>query len=212
MEDTAEWLEELVLGLGTFGGGVGLFVIAFFDSSLVSLPEVNDVLLVYYGAELGTQAYLLALMTVLGSASGCSVLYSLARWKGYGFLKKRFPEGRLARVFSLVQRYGALAVIVPAVLPPPFPFKIFVLSSGALGLSFPRFIMAVLVGRSVRYFGETFLAIRYGERAFDLLRANAGNVFLAVLVLVAVGLVVLVALRARGRTGRSEGTALDAGR
>jgi membrane protein YqaA with SNARE-associated domain len=202
------WLEEVIQGLGSLGGGVGLFVIALFDSSLLSLPEINDVLLVYFGAQLGNEAYFLSLMTVLGSATGCSLLYSLARWKGHAYLKARDPHGKFKRVFSLVERYGALAVIAPAILPPPFPFKIFVVSSGVLGLSYSRFLAAVLFGRSVRYFGETYLAIRYGGQALDFLRENAGTAFLIVLVLVvmAASIVLVVGHMRRRNAGARSGS------
>jgi membrane protein DedA with SNARE-associated domain len=93
-------------------------------------------------------------MMMLGSATGCSPLYGISRWKGYSFLKNRFAEVRVDTAFRLFKRYGALAVIVPAVLPPPAPFKIFVFSAGVLGLCYSRFITAVLIGRSARYFGE----------------------------------------------------------
>jgi membrane protein YqaA with SNARE-associated domain len=200
-----ETLDETVRGLSDGAAGLGLFVVAFFDSSLLSLPELNDVLLVYFGARFPDNAYFYALMTVFGSASGASLLYGLARWKGYRFLEKRYAQGRVASVFGLVRRHGALAVVIPSILPPPFPFKIFVLSSGVLGLSFPRFFVALLVGRSFRYFGEAFLAVRYGERAIDFLRQNAVLVLVSAL-LFGVAVVVVQIVLARRR--RSPGEAL----
>ncbi len=163
-------------GLSSETAGLGLFGIAFFDSSLLSLPEINDALLLYFGARFPRRAFYYALMTMLGSVAGASLLYGLARWKGFSFLEKRYPKGKLQSVFGLVRRYGALAVLVPSILPPPFPFKIFVLSSGALGLSVPRFLLAIALGRTVRYFGEAWLAVRYGDQALNYLHANAGNV------------------------------------
>ena len=158
MDSIAEYLEQTVRGLGSVAAGFGLFIVAFFDSSLLSLPEINDVLLIYCGTQFSDKAYYYAFMTVLGSALGASLLYWLARWKGYSFLKNKFSDGKIDWVFKLFHRYGALAVAVPAILPPPFPFKIFVLSSGVLGLPYSRFLVAILLGRSFRYFGEAFLA------------------------------------------------------
>jgi membrane protein YqaA with SNARE-associated domain len=204
MESVAETLDAFVRGLSSGAAGLGLFGIAFFDSSILSLPEINDALLLYFGARFPERAFYYALMTMLGSVTGASLLYGLARWQGFSFLEKRFPTGRIQSVFELVRRYGAFAVLLPSILPPPFPFKIFVLSSGALGLPFPRFLAAITLGRTVRYFGEAWLAVRYGDRALGYLHANAGNVLIGVLV-VAFGAVVFHLIRRRktGRAGRA---------
>lgn len=201
MESFVETLDYAIRGLSSTTAGLGLFTVAFFDSSLLSLPEVNDILLVYFGARFPENAYYYALMMVLGSASGGSLLYALARWKGYSFLEKKFPRGRIRSVFSLVSRFGVLAVIVPAVLPPPFPFKIFVLSAGVLGLRHARFLGAILIGRSFRYFGEAWLAIRYGEHALGFLQTHSKHAFAAAVVVVtgAVGVELFFAWRRRRR-------------
>jgi len=203
MESLAETLDQFVRGLSSGTAGLGLFGIAFFDSSLLSLPEINDALLLYFGARFPERAFYYALMTMLGSVTGASLLYGLARWQGFSFLEKRFPKGRIQSVFELVGRYGAFAVLLPSILPPPFPFKIFVLSSGALGLSVPRFVAAMVVGRTLRYFGEAWLAVRYGDEALGYLHANTANVLIGVLV-VAVGAVVFQVIRRR-RSGSEEG-------
>ena len=203
MESLAETLDAFVRGLSSETAGLGLFGIAFFDSSLLSLPEINDALLLYFGARFPERAFYYALMTMLGSVTGASLLYGLARWQGFSFLEKRFPKGRVQSVFELVGRYGAFAVLLPSILPPPFPFKIFVLSSGALGLSVPRFVAAMVVGRTLRYFGEAWLAVRYGDEALGYLHANTANVLIGVLV-VAVGAVVFQVIRRR-RSGSEEG-------
>ena len=183
MESLAETLGSFVRGLSSGTAGFGLFVIAFFDSSLLSLPEINDALLLYFGARFPERAFLYAGMTVAGSAAGASLLYGLARWQGFTFLERRFSGGRIQRVVALVRRWGLLAVLVPSMLPPPFPFKIFVLSSGVLGLPLPRFLAAILVGRSVRYFGEAWLAVRYGDQALSYLHANARSVLVGAFLL-----------------------------
>jgi len=202
MESLAETLDAFVRGLSSGTAGLGLFGIAFFDSSLLSLPEINDALLLYFGARFPDRAFYYALMTTLGSVTGASLLYGLARWQGFSFLEKRFPEGRIQSVFGLVRRYGAFAVMLPSILPPPFPFKIFVVSSGALGLSIPRFVAAITLGRTVRYFGEAWLAVQYGDQALGYLHANSANVVIGVLV-VAVGAVLFQLFRRR-RSGLQE--------
>ncbi len=196
MESLAETLDAFVRGLSSQAAGFGLLGIAFFDSSLLSLPEINDALLLYFGARFPERAFYYASMTLLGSVAGASLLFGLARWKGFSFLEKRFPKGRLQSVFGLVRRYGAFAVLVPSILPPPFPFKIFVLSSGALGLPVPRFLAAIAVGRAVRYFGEAWLAVRYGEDALSYLHGNAAYV-LVVILMVAISAVLFHIFRRR---------------
>ncbi len=141
MESFVGTLDSAIRGLSGFTAGLGLFTVAFFDSSLLSLPEINDLLLVYFGTRFPENAYTYALMTVLGSASGGSLLYGLARWKGYSFLERRFSRGRISKVFPLVRRFGLLAVLVPALLPPPFPFKILRTLGGSprtAPVAFPR--------------------------------------------------------------------------
>lgn len=197
MDNIADYLQQTVRGLGSTAAGFGLFGVAFFDSSLLSLPEINDLLLIYCGTQFPSNAYYYAFMTVLGSASGASLLYWLARWKGYGSLKKKFSDGKIDSVFRLFARYGALAIAVPAILPPPFPFKIFVLSSGVLGLPYSRFLVAILLGRAFRYFGEAFLAVRYGEIAMIYLRENATRVLVGTLAVFVVGFGVYFLLQRR---------------
>jgi membrane protein YqaA with SNARE-associated domain len=202
VQGLAEALDEFVRGLPRGRAGLGLFLIAFFDSSLLSLPEINDALLLYFGARFPENAPGYALMTILGSVAGAGLLYGLARWKGFAFLERRLSGRGVERVFALVRRYGAFAVLLPSILPPPFPFKIFVLSAGVLGLPLPRFLAGILVGRSIRYFGEAWLAVRYGDAALGYLRANTGAVLVGALLL-AVGFVVYHL--ARRRRERLEG-------
>lgn len=211
METFAAALDQAVRGLSRSTAGFGLFVVAFFDSSLLSLPEINDLLLVYFSARFPENAYFYALMTAAGSVLGASSLYSLARWKGYNLLQRKYSEGRLSSVFGLVRRYGMLAVIVPAVLPPPLPFKIFVLSAGALGLSLPRFMTAVAIGRVVRYFGEAFLAVRYGASAASFLSAHwAAAVLLALVLVVSVVSIHFLLERRRRKRAAEDGSRLEA--
>ncbi len=78
------------------------------------------------------------------------------------------------------KKYGVLAVVVPAILPPPAPFKVFVLLAGVARVPLPQFAAAVAVGRGFRYFGEGWLAVRYGEQALQLLEENSRTVSIAV--------------------------------
>jgi membrane protein YqaA with SNARE-associated domain len=121
-----------------------------------------------------------ALMTTLGSISGCLALYTLARKGGEAFLRKRFHERHIDRAMDLFQRYGLLAVLIPSILPPPAPFKIFVLAAGVARVKLAHFITAIAIGRGVRYFGEGLLAVWYGEAAADFLRENAKPIAISI--------------------------------
>ena len=170
-------------------GGVGLFVVAALDSSFLSFPQVNDLLIIYLSTQRPALMPYYAAMTTAGSLLGCFVLYVFARRGGEVFLRKRFSGARVERGLALYQRHGLLAVVVPALLPPPTPFKLFVLLAGAAKVSPWKFAAAVGVGRGIRYFGQGYLAVRYGEAAVGLVRQHgtAVGLGLAALALVAGG-------------------------
>jgi len=129
-------------------------VLAMCDSSFLSLPEVNDLLLMTFSIREPESMVKFAALTTLGSVIGCALLYTVGRKGGEAFMTRRFAGERVARVRNWFQRYGILAVVVPSLLPPPTPFKIFVLSAGAFGISWPKFLTAVVIGRGIRYFSE----------------------------------------------------------
>lgn len=158
-----EWATEL--------GGVGLFVIALLDSSFLSFPQVNDLLIIILSTKFPQRMPYYAGMTTIGSLIGCYMLYFVARRGGEVFLRKRV-KGRYAdRAIALYQKHGLLAVVVPALLPPPVPFKVFVLLAGAAEVSPVRFGIAVAIGRGIRYFGQGYLAVLYGEQAAEFMKA-----------------------------------------
>jgi membrane protein YqaA with SNARE-associated domain len=151
-------------------GGLGLFVVAALDSSFLSFPQVNDLLIIYLSTKTPPLMPYYAGMTTAGSLLGCFVLYAFARRGGEVFLRKRFSGERVERGLALYQRHGLLAVIVPSLLPPPTPFKLFVLLAGAAKVSPWKFLGAITIGRGIRYFGQGYLAVLYGEAAVELVR------------------------------------------
>ena len=188
-----EWASEL--------GGLGLFVLATLDSSFLSFPQVNDLLIIVLSTKYPERMVYYAGMTVLGSLVGCFMLYGVARRGGEVFIRKRVKGKYADRAIVLYQRHGLLAVVVPALLPPPVPFKVFVLLAGAAAVSPVRFGIAVVIGRGIRYFGQGYLAVLYGERAAEFMKANgtALGLGLAAAALVMGGVLFYV----RGRYGRS---------
>ena len=168
-------------------GGPGLFVIAFIDASFLSLPEINDLLIVWMVTKHPARMPYYAAMAALGSLAGCLVLYYLGKKGGEALLRRRFSEGRLKRAHALYEKYGFLAVAVPALLPPPMPLKIFVLMAGVVDMPVFAFSLAVVLARGVRYVGEGLLAVWYGELAFGYLQANARRVSLGLALAVLLG-------------------------
>jgi membrane protein YqaA with SNARE-associated domain len=153
-------------------GGVGLFVVAALDSSFLSFPQVNDLLIIYLSTKTPSLMPYYAGMTTAGSLVGCLILYAFARRGGEVFLRKRFSGERVERGLELYQRHGLLAVVVPSLLPPPTPFKLFVLLAGAARVSPWKFLAAITIGRGIRYFGQGYLAVLYGEAAVELVREH----------------------------------------
>jgi membrane protein YqaA with SNARE-associated domain len=174
-------------------GGFGLFTVAALDSSFLSFPQVNDLLVMFLSVKSPALMPYYAGMTTLGSLVGCFVLYGFARRGGEVFLRKRFSGARVARGLALYQRFGLLAVVVPSLLPPPMPFKLFVLLAGAAKVAPWKFGVAVAIGRGIRYFGQGYLAVLYGERAVALVQQHgrAVGIGLAVAAL-AIGVVYYV--------------------
>ena len=86
------------------------------------------------------------------------------------------------------QRYGVMAVLIPSLLPPPAPFKVFVLLAGMAEISATKFVVAIAIGRGLRYSIEGVLALWYGDRAMEFIAANGRPVALALVALLAAGM------------------------
>jgi membrane protein YqaA with SNARE-associated domain len=193
LETISSWLKETLLPYGPFG----LMMLAVCDSSFISLPELNDFLLMTFSINNPSGMLTYAAMTTIGSVIGCSLLYAVGRKGGEAFLQKRFSDERLAKIQAWYQRHGVLAIIIPSLLPPPTPFKIFVLSAGTFGISWPKFLLAVVTGRGLRYLSEGILAVLYGPSAIEFVRDNFG--FIGIIVAVVIVASVIVFLYARRR-------------
>jgi LPXTG-motif cell wall-anchored protein len=179
-----------VYGLALSFGGPGLFVVAFLDSSFISLPQINDLLVVAMVLENPALMPYYVAMATLGSVVGCFVIYLLANKGGEAVLRRRLSSGRVDRALGLYRRYGVLALMVPALLPPPAPFKLFVLGAGLAGVRPLKFVLGIAIARALRYGILGILTIYYGQQAVELMRANGPAVGLAlagIIVLAAIG-------------------------
>ncbi len=168
MQSFIKWVYGLALSLG----GPGLFVVAFLDSSFISLPQINDLLVVLMVVRNKALMPYYALMATAGSVAGCYVLYRIAERGGEAFLAKRLKRGHVERVLALYRKRGVLALMVPAVLPPPAPFKLFVLLAGVAEVRPIPFVTAIAVARGLRYLVIGALSVWYGDFALEMVRAH----------------------------------------
>src|SRR5688572_15141063 len=123
----------------------------------------------------------------LGSLTGCLIMYFVGRKGGEALLRKRFASATVDRAMAAFERFGVLVVLIPAILPPPAPFKIFVLLSGVAGISLGKFVTAIIIGRGARYLTLGVLAIQYGERAMAYLEEHGFAVAVTVIGLLLAG-------------------------
>lgn len=185
-----------VVNFLTAYGPFGLFGIALLDSAMIPLPGGVDVVMILLSK--GHPAWMLvyAAAATVGSVIGCVILYYISRKAGRRALE-RFSEKKQARVKQLIDRYDVLSVLAASVLPPPFPFKLFVISCGVFRLSLTRFIIAIAVGRGFRFLLEGYLAVQFGDQAESLFKQNFPWIGLGLAVLIILVFIMRVLLRKR---------------
>lgn len=206
-----DWLQVLARRLGYFivrvpiyVAGPAMILIGALDSSLLSLPEVNDYLVVARCYTHPRTVFLFPLFAAIGSVLGCLLLYTILSRGGRAVLHRRFRKEHVLRVERAYARFGILALVVPALLPPPMPFKIFVATAGALQFPRRRFLLTIFLARSVRYYTEGILAVFYGERVLRFLKDNGLLIVSIVAGVCVVGLAIYL-LSGRGRAAANEG-------
>lgn len=193
LQSLLEWLKAF--------GPFGLFGISLVDSIGIPLPGGPDSVMILLSANYPSLMPLYALAATAGSAIGCTLLYLAARRAGVAALKRVSIEKRNS-IENLLGRYDLVAVMVPAVLPPPFPFKPFVLCAGVFKLKTWRFITAIFIGRALRFLIEGWLAISFGEDAGRIIKQHGWKVLVGVVAIAGV-LIGLSLLRARRRRSRA---------
>jgi membrane protein YqaA with SNARE-associated domain len=203
MKAFVAWIQAIALTLG----GPGLLLIAFLDSSFLSLPQINDLLLVWMVTKNPHLMPYYATMSVVGSIAGCVVMYFVGLKGGQALLRRRFSEATLSRNLGLFQRYGVLAVLVPSLLPPPAPFKVFVILAGVARIPLFKFCLAIGIGRGIRYFGEGLLAVWYGDQAMAYINEHGREAALWLVGVIGVGLLLFLLWRRFRRPAAASGPA-----
>jgi len=180
--------KQKVVAFASGLGAPGLFLISFLDSSVLTFPIINDLLLIELSMEHPARMPLYAFMASLGSVLGCVVLYFIARKGGEAiFHQKAGKHGHAIRHW--VERNGFLGMLIAALLPPPTPFKFFVLAAGVFEVPLFSYISAITIARLFRYFGIGYLAIRYGAGAMPYLVHHKLRVTVFVIAVVTVSYV-----------------------
>jgi len=203
LAELVRWLHDFISEVPIYVAGPAMILIGALDSSLLSLPEINDYLVVARCYSDPKSVFYFPLFAAAGSVIGCLVLYTIMRRGGQAVMRRRFSAENIAKVERAYARFGFLALAVPALLPPPMPFKIFVATAGALEYPRWRFMLTVMIARSLRYIVEGTLAVFYGEQVLVFMRDNGLYILSGVgaLVVVGVGGYVLVKhVRAPRRT------------
>jgi membrane protein YqaA with SNARE-associated domain len=176
------WRQKIVAFAGGLGAP-GLFLISFLDSSVLTFPVINDLLLIELSIQSPARMPLYALMAALGSVLGCVLLLFIAE-KGGEALFHKHAGNRAQAIHNWVVHNGFGGMLIAALLPPPTPFKIFVIAAGVFEVRLVSFVSAITLARLVRYFGIGFLAIRYGHEALPFLAQHKWQVALAAIALV----------------------------
>jgi len=164
------WKQKIVAFAGALGAP-GLFLISFLDSSVLTFPVINDLLLIELCIQHPTRMAFYALMAASGSVLGCVLLYFIARKGGEAFFHRKAGD-RAGAIRHWVEQNGFIGVLMAALLPPPTPFKFFVLAAAVFEVPLWSFTAAIALARGIRYFGMGYLAIRYGNDALPFLKSH----------------------------------------
>ncbi len=187
-------LSDFFIALGPFG----LFAVALLDSTFVPLPSSADALMILLTIAHPRLMVFYAFLATAGSAVGCVILYYVSRRAG-GKALKRFSPAKQARVKELIDRYDVLSVLVASVMPPPFPFKLFVVTAGVCRFSLTRFTLAIIAGRGFRFLLEGYFAIRYGAQAKEVLQKYYPWIGLGLAILIIIFFVIRNIMKRRKR-------------
>ena len=171
------WLQAAVAA----SGGLGLFLLAFLDSSFLPFPTINDLLLIDLCFESPRRMPYYAAMATLGSIVGSLVLYFIARKGGEAAFRSQ-AGSRADKIRHWVERNGFVSMVIAAVLPPPTPFKFFVLAAGAFEMPLGQFVLSLVLARGARFYGEGYLAVRYGDQATRFLVDHKVSILLVTIV------------------------------
>jgi membrane protein YqaA with SNARE-associated domain len=175
-------------------GGLGLIPLGLIDSSIIPLPGSMDVLTIVLSARNADFWLYYAMMATVGSVIGGYVTYRLARKGGKETLARKFPRRKLEKSYKIFSRWGFGAIAIPALLPPPAPMVPFLLAAGAMQYPVNKFLVALTVGRFVRYSILAYLAASYGRHMLTFISQVHHPILIVAIALMVIAVVVSVAI------------------
>jgi membrane protein YqaA with SNARE-associated domain len=176
----------------------GPFVVAFADSALLGMPV--DAVVAAYVYNDRRHFLLYVILASLGSAIGSIPLYILGYLGGEKVLRKRISEARFQKIHASFERHEFWALMFPGMLPPPTPFKVFVLGAAVFEMRFRDFVAAVFAGRFVRFMVLSLLTLWFGPQIVELTGKLFRQHFYWVLGAIVAGVTIWLLLRRRGKT------------
>ena len=184
-------------------GGLGFIPLGLLDNSVIPLPGSMDVLTIVLSARKQELWLYYAFMATIGSVIGGYITYRLARKGGKETLERKFPARTLEKVYRIFGRWGFGAIAIAALLPPPVPMVPFLFAAGAMQSSVGKFLVALTVGRVVRYSLLAFLAAHYGRQVLTVMSQLGHPVLIAVIALIAAAIAALLIILVRKRNKRA---------
>lgn len=169
------WLQHFAAAMG----GGGIFVVAMLDSSVLSFPFITDAFVMRLCMEKPARVLYYAAAATVGSLLGCLWIYWLAKKGGEVYFHRHGGRAAL-KAKQWVDNHAFWSLFIPAILPPPMQFKVFVLAEGVFQVPLKTFVLALSLGRGFRYIAEGLFAVKYGQQAFEFLVGHAGVFTLAV--------------------------------
>jgi membrane protein YqaA with SNARE-associated domain len=193
----------LILGVLKPLGVWGVLGFAAVDAAFLGMPL--DAIVAGYSYANPKRLLLYAAMAATGSALGSILIYWIGYKGGEMLLVKRIGQQRFDRITASFERHGFLAIMLPSMLPPPTPFKLFVLSAGVAEMSFPHFLGAIFFGRLIRFSLVSLIVIRYGPQILGFVGGLVHNHLRILVAIVAVAILIgwwTVRLRKRRKNSR----------
>ena len=157
-----KWIWGVLAPLGIWG----VFAIAAVDAAFMGLPM--DVIVAGYIYKDPHRFLLYVLLAALGSAAGSIVMYVIGYTGGEMLLRKKLSPERFDKIHASFEKHEFLALMLPAMLPPPTPYKAIVLAAAAFEMSFVRFVLAIFAGRFCRFLILGFLTLHFGPQVVEL--------------------------------------------
>jgi membrane protein YqaA with SNARE-associated domain len=189
-------------------GSLGIFFIAILDAALLPVPGGPDVVVMTLSHHTHALMPLYVLVAVVGSTIGSLVPYWIGSISGEAALRK-FSAARREQALRLLNRYDVWGLILGAVLPPPFPFKIVLISAGVFRMQLWRFMLALIIGRGFRFALEGMAAVQYGDQAAQLLKQHYPKIGLGLAAAIIAVLLLNSLLKRRGPRLIDEGPKVD---